>query len=183
MWLPPPLCAIAIRIIEPLDSFLSSIAIRIMEPLDYIWSSIAIQIIEPLDCISSSIAIKIIEPLDSISSSIAIRIFEPLDFLFVHYMFKKSHIKFYFSFQCLTAQEILRTYHILMKQGITKDDFVNMCPAIVYQIDEHACGDSAIPVQCAGLQSSELMSCLAKYGNVRHPQNAGWSIYQIKPKG
>ena len=39
--------------------------------------------------------------------------------------------------QCFNAQELLATYHV--EDAITTDDFVQLCPAIVLQIDEHAC--------------------------------------------
>ncbi len=39
----------------------------------------------------------------------------------------------------MTAEEIFHAYHIQLEKGITQHHFLNLCPAIVYQIDQHAC--------------------------------------------
>ena len=39
----------------------------------------------------------------------------------------------------MTATEILAAFHVHYEEGITQDTFLSLCPAIVYQIDRHAC--------------------------------------------
>ncbi|KAI0220982.1 Zinc transporter ZIP10 [Lamellibrachia satsuma] len=47
--------------------------------------------------------------------------------------------------KCLTPRQILTAYHINVKKGITKPDFIHICPAIIYDIDQEACVASAVP--------------------------------------
>lgn len=41
--------------------------------------------------------------------------------------------------QCATPAEILRTFQIQYKDGISQPEFVTLCPAIIYQLDQHVC--------------------------------------------
>ena len=41
----------------------------------------------------------------------------------------------------MSAQEILYSYPLKFEPGLTPGDFLQLCPAIVHQIDEHACAN------------------------------------------
>lgn len=40
---------------------------------------------------------------------------------------------------CLSAKEILRTFHIQYNGGIQTSEFLLLCPALVYQLDQQLC--------------------------------------------
>ena len=40
---------------------------------------------------------------------------------------------------CLSAVEMLRTFRIQYSHGIQQTEFIAICPALVYQLDEHTC--------------------------------------------
>ena len=64
-----------------------------------------------------------------------------LEGLYFRYKFMRNlpTTRLYFTLQCMTASEILETYHVTYKDGISEHLFLDLCPAIIYQIDKHMC--------------------------------------------
>lgn len=62
--------------------------------------------------------------------------------------------------KCASASEILRAFRIQNKDGINQFEFVSLCPAIVYQLDEHVCHAHDAPCHRDNRHGDKEAHCL-----------------------
>lgn len=65
--------------------------------------------------------------------------------------------------QCVTPTEILSTFDIEYSDGISPKEFASICPAIIYQLDQHLCHFQH-PL-CQPFDHSDSQTHCSKYHN------------------